>query len=209
MKAFFLITCILFALIVRSANVEWDFIHDSRFSSHDGETILERGFEDGLQVSLFFWTASATGSGKVTIYDATCNLATEITWLPVFEEGVAVDSSMFGDGKTSLYSSVYKESGGGTMDVDVGRLFYLAFQAYELLCISDPEHGDGISRGRDYYGWVALSAKDGDAVELLSSAINLSGGGIIVGAGAVPEPSGGALLALGMSLLALRRKREA
>ena len=42
---------------------------------------------------------------------------------------------------------------------------------------------------------------------IASSAIDLDGGPMIVGGGAIPEPSSGVLLLLGTIILALRRKR--
>ena len=54
-------------------------------------------------------------------------------------------------------------------------------------------------------GNAAFSAS-GDAPTVLSSAWDIDGGAMIVGAGAVPEPTSGLLLLLGISSLALRRK---
>ena len=55
------------------------------------------------------------------------------------------------------------------------------------------------------YGWVEISAS-GDAPTVLSSAWDIDGGAMIVGGGAVPEPTSGLLLLIGMAGLALRRK---
>lgn len=203
MKAKMLISMMLFSQIVNGAEVLWDFVSGAQFSSNNRQTILECDLGGGLQVSLFFSTTSS-GARSVNVSDVTCNLATAITWLPVLE-GAIVDSFKFGDGKVSLYSTEYS-GGTGEMDVAMGQPFYLAFQAYELIYDFDPEYGDEISVGQDYYGWVELSSKDGNTMELLASAINLSGNGIIAGAGAVPEPCSGLLVVLGFSLLCLRRR---
>ena len=55
------------------------------------------------------------------------------------------------------------------------------------------------------YGWVEVSVQN-YAPKVLSSAWDTDGGPMIVGAGAVPEPTSGLLLLLGLAGLALSRK---
>ena len=55
--------------------------------------------------------------------------------------------------------------------------------------------------------WMELTMDADYNLVIASSAIDLDGGPMIVGGGAIPEPSSGVLLLLGTIILALRRKR--
>jgi len=57
------------------------------------------------------------------------------------------------------------------------------------------------------YGWVELGMNGEDPV-VKSSAWDVDGGAMIVGGGAIPEPSAAMLLLLGVAGLALRRRRQ-
>ena len=83
--------------------------------------------------------------------------------------------------------------------IDPQESIYLAFSTIAY---------DDQSNPYPVYGWVEISAS-GDAPTVLSSAWDTDGGPMIVGAGAVPEPTSGLLLLLGIAGLALRRKSTA
>ena len=79
-----------------------------------------------------------------------------------------------------------------------GETIYIAFAGESLR-----EHGDIVP----YYGWLELLVKD-DELSLVSSALTYSPR-LIVGTGdfaAIPEPSAGMLLLLGLAALALLRR---
>lgn len=59
------------------------------------------------------------------------------------------------------------------------------------------------------YGWIELNLSDDGILAVGHSAWDLEGGAMLVGGGAVPEPSGGLLLAIGMLTLLLRRAAHA
>ena len=183
-----------------AANVRWNFV--DQYKCDDGEATLQAAV-NGVSVSLFF-TASAV-AGKVKLSNATCNLATRITWVSMAADDI-VDASAFGNGMASLFSTEYSGAS-GEMTVDKNESFYMAFQAYELVFDIDPATGQ-LKQGDAYYGWVEFYAKHDGNVELLGSAIDADGDGMIVGGGSVsiPEPSGGVLVLLGVAALALRRR---
>ena len=54
------------------------------------------------------------------------------------------------------------------------------------------------------YGWVQFHRDEGGAVSFVTSALDLTGGGVVVGA--IPEPSSALLLLAGRVMLALRRR---
>lgn len=105
--------------------------------------------------------------------------------------------------------------GSGTipMTISKGSSFYLGVQIEKLSSVwpadwngdwSDPR----IYSGEYCYGWVQLLVDETGTLSLLGSAMDLDGGAMVVGGGlAIPEPSGGVLLLLGMSVLALKRRR--
>ena len=77
--------------------------------------------------------------------------------------------------------------------------FYMAFKASEVL-LSGHEYVEG----RSWYGWVHVSVDEDMEMTLLGEGINLSGGGVTVGA--IPEPAAGLLVVVGAALLVLRRR---
>lgn len=197
--------------VLRAANVLWNF------TSGGGSIVYENGVSIAwssssqwswgwLNVSLDC-ESSAVGTSRVSFSNCSCDLATEITWTKMMAEDI-VDAVAFGEGKTSLFSNVYSDGATGSLTVRVDQPFYLAFQAYELIYtdVIDPATGSSLARGNAHYGWVKLNAESATSVSVLASAMNLGAEGMVVGGGAIPEPTAGLLALLGLSALALRRK---
>lgn len=104
---------------------------------------------------------------------------------------------------------------GETMLAEGLDYFYVAKQGmgnpqsdYDLIFEDEPKYlafaspTGGAQNPYMAYGWIEV---DSD-FNVLASAIELDGGDIVVGGGAIPEPTSTLLLLLGISGLALRRK---
>ena len=78
---------------------------------------------------------------------------------------------------------------------------------YLMFAMGDNDgHNNYISNPYCLYGWVHLNVDEQGRMNILSSVIGMEGQSMIVGA--IPEPSAGVLLLLGLAALALRRRRE-
>ena len=85
-------------------------------------------------------------------------------------------------------------------DVTIGETIYIAFAGLS----------GSVETPVPYYGWLELNVED-NGLSLVSSALTYSSG-LIVGTGdfsAIPEPSAGVLLLLGLAGLVLRRRPQA
>ena len=85
----------------------------------------------------------------------------------------------------------------GVMNEDV----YLIVAVEDLL-----DYNNGVVDPKFLYGWVHLYVTDLGRVTMLESAMGLDGQAMVVGEGAIPEPVAGSLLAMGLVLLALKRR---
>ena len=134
----------------------------------------------------FFFTQTTTGSGVIFTQEST-GWAAFSTHLSLMDAGDVVSAETMGE----------KSIMGREIEVDYGSIIYLGFETetYDPLTL---EKMNG-------YGWVSLGA-NGDAVVVVDGAYGLDGDAMIVGGYAVPEPSGGLLLILGVAVLALKRK---
>ena len=80
------------------------------------------------------------------------------------------------------------------LSIETGMSIYL-----EMICktYTNPDDID--------VGWIELACDEEGVLSIAHSAIDLDGDELIVGGGAVPEPSSGLLCLVGLLVLALRR----
>ena len=163
---------------------------------------LDSGRYFDLQLDMML----TTDSGGFTItsedYDDTATGVVN-NWLPA-KKGDMVDAS------TTRNQSVYfnhchldHESGWSNNPI-IGEL---DSDLYLMFAVGDNDgHNNYISNPYCLYGWVHLNVDEQGRMNILSSAIGMEGQSLIVGA--IPEPSAGVLLLLGLAALAFRRRRE-
>ena len=93
------------------------------------------------------------------------------------------------------------------IEQEAGVHKYLKFLIQDYDEVVDYVNGKIPDATTYYYGWAEYMVDVDGTFRLLNSAIDFDGGAMVVGGGAVPEPTGGLLLLVGVAALALRRGR--
>lgn len=90
--------------------------------------------------------------------------------------------------------------------LNVRGMNYLKFLVQDVNQYYDYLDGTRIESPDCYVGWVEYVVDNNGTITVMRSAVNLSGGPLIVGGGAIPEPTGGWLIAAGLALIGLCRR---
>lgn len=195
-----LLLAVTFAVLTfaaRAATVVWDSLDAWNASTCYLESDL--GYPRSLSLGL---AKNAIGHNTYSYQANKINLMFFGNWIQAYAGDIVSDRS-FANDTTDM---VYTEGSEGTLIVsfgasavaDVGDHLYLAFKCgYEN---SEMEVSDPV------YGWVSFAVGRDGSLEYSHSAWDLDGGAMIVGSGAIPEPSSGLLLLMGFAVLSLKRK---
>ena len=192
---------VLCAGFVHSASVVWNQAGVSKETVWGGGPYYCVGGESYSQdrsMNLLFVIEGGTGGWIASEFCAgTCTIRTRM-----MSAGDVVDlDSMFGPDKEYFYvGSVepYDFSSDYAINPIIYDKVFLGFAAeawsdtYEVYTV---------------YGWIELNVAGEPSV--ISSAWDMDGGGMIVGGGAIPEPSSGLMVLFGLAVLGLRRKHDA
>ena len=154
------------------------------------------GYESGVQI-YNWWVVAGGGNICVNVFmdvqptDAMANF----TFLSKSSTDRFLKVSTGGtiDASTMAGADMINE----TMYVD---LYNTVFIGYETVAYDD------VYTPYNVYGWVEFGFDNQDGLIVVNGAMDVDGGGMIAGGGAIPEPSSAWLLILGIAGLALRRK---
>lgn len=196
---------------VMGATVVWDCFGLVDVSDFTGKDTCLIGY-DGLDGSFYaelLLTVEGSGSSKTLIGTAGVT-GFSGKWMEV-SSGTILDSVSFGNCDKPLVETKLTISSGTPSQMDVPRHIFLAVQVEKLTGVGIDFADPRMYSGEYIYGWASLYVDESGVPTLLSSAIDLDGGPMIVGGGAwtggIPEPSGGMLFLLGVAALGLRRRR--
>ena len=179
------------AAFVQAASVYWSFGNINGYGA-DGSGWGADGLTGNVNVQLIIGTSLSGGVIGDTIYDATTAVTFDSGY--AFPDGLDI-AAMASD--TSYYSQVIITSGESTLKSGI----------YEI--VADSINGDMTTPNWGFAGEEAslFTAGDGTLSGLDTFDATYGTFGASGWTGAVPEPTSGLLLLLGVAGLALRRKR--
>ena len=186
MKKIILFVFALFDLILSAATVEWDVFEARVYDDVGGLSIYYYGGNMTPELGL-------VRNGDDFIADETlinCGFSAAIWAIGTFGDVITEDYVR----DCTLVADVWFSDPG---KITLSDFEFLDGDEYYLVLVG---HGyDG-----EYSAWVNIEVEDGEIL-ILNSA--LSTGALYVGGGAIPEPSSGLLIAIGLIAIALRRSK--
>lgn len=192
-----------------SANVEWSSMQTEKWSLWTATDVWEVSFSgDRSKLYSYFELNILSEANGFTLC---ANPVLSGPWVGMrvskSELGFCVDAQSMPDAGEYFYATY---AGGADMsmtsDYDV---FMKTGEACYFAIVVDKDINmlpDGSFTASQVYGWVELSVDPDGNLIYHGSAVDLDGGAMYVGGGAVPEPTGGLLLVAGLAALCLRRR---
>ena len=178
--------------VATGASVAWNLFSCDKFSENEysvywyGEGVNSKGEtwmatpEVVVDVSFNRRQATLTGvNGNVGGNDS--------VWLHVIVDEV-VSLETFSSASAVFFEAGSRFAGDYSVVIGMGETKYFAVKSYGAV------------------GWVEL-LNDGDEIKIASSMLDFDGGPVVIGGGAIPEPSTAMLLLIGCAGLSLRRRR--
>lgn len=197
MKHFVLIMLLVCSIASFASSVEWNaYILDSVMGY---PTVGYAGTQTYADSSISF-SVSLSGREMTLLESGWTSLNSFTAWSLAYS-GEVISDSLVND----LSRLFFNGDGHGVYNpivVDVvDDAFYLAFKAQTF------KNPDLYEKGVAAFGWVEIGVSYGD-LYVKSSAIALDGSQMLVGGGAIPEPTSGLLFLFGLAALALKRSRS-
>lgn len=209
-KSLFHLLCAFFmTLELQSASIEWNTMRTYSWTIWGGDETWELSFDQHSELdSLCEFKLSPSGNGL--LWRLVADAALSGCWTGMRVECMDVGSLVSKDtiGRDGFF---YETHAGGERlemrsDYDIyaseGEPIYLGIVVDSEVCMLE----DGSFYSSPVYGWAGLMVADGE-VHVLGSAFDLDGGAMLVGGGAIPEPSSAMLLLIGLAGLCLKRRR--
>lgn len=206
---------ILFALMASSscvfaANILWGqvFVKDGDVQSlciekTDTQPYLFTGYTVGVSIDQGIATLTANPNGRLLIPGGGWLEALVGDWVDA--ETMLNQASYFENGHIDGLSQGQTEH---SIAVGVNTENYLKFVIHDSEQEFAYYDGSRTEIPDCYYGWARYTVDENGKIYILESALDLDGGAIRVGGGAVPEPSSGLLFFLGMTCFLLKRRLE-
>ena len=177
------------ARVFEDSYFDWRGVRMYYYGDIQPEISLIYNFSDGMLSSIKFGGVVNVGVNAVIWIDAEReDLLSDDYFRSHFASGDRVYSDNYYTDEWTMTDY--------TREVSEGETLYIAFEGLGLT-------------DKSYYGWLELLVED-DGLSLVTSALTYSQG-LIVGTGdfaAIPEPSAGILLLLGLAGLTLRRRTK-
>ena len=212
-KGFLVILLFVYPIVVSAQSVAWNCMCLSFAYSTPTLTSYNLGVEDSLLNSSGFEAymildVSCADTGlnfRIETRDLENTLSGFIgNWLVADAGDVASEATTRHQGNYLNHAKIDGETGYTTYNLDgtAPQDYYLIFCVENL-----DDYNSHAPDPRYAYGWAHLAVNDDASLTLLGSAMSLDGTSLVVGA--IPEPSAGVLLILGLVGLALRRPQPA
>lgn len=195
-----LITTLFFSGLIHiayPANVVWDGVELSYAGTYDGVSYYSFvypyvSFSGAMEGSVLTLWADANDYMEISSMWCLAEKGNEASVENISNMGAYFYAADFAEGeKMGGIKADYP------LSIETGTSIYL-----EMICktYTNPDDID--------VGWIELACDEEGVLSIAHSAIDLDGDELIVGGGAVPEPSSGLLCLVGLLVLALRRPRE-
>ena len=197
MKRVVVLFVVLFTMTTMAATVEWGAFH--LIGNSPGAIVLGYG-GTAVCANTSVGMMTAKSGNALKIVESDTYLASFSAWT-VAIAGEIVNADMLRDVGRLFYRCDDIQAN-NPFDVNyMADSFYFAFETLVW------DNQDFCGQGQVEYGWVQLEVTNG-ALAVVDSAMGLTGLAMIVGGGAIPEPTSALLLAVGCAFLSLRRKRR-
>ena len=206
-KSIFYVLFFAFPSAALAQSVEWNCLHLDPPSVTGGqwsELIVEESFyySCGFNPALRLNISSAGYDFTIETYDFENTLSSFIgNWLVADAGDMSSEATTRHQGNYLNHAKIDHESGYSTYNLEgtAPTDYYLIFVVENV-----DDYNDKIADPRYAYGWAHIAVNGDMSLSLLESAMSLDGSPLVVGA--IPEPSAGVLLLLGLAALSLRRR---
>lgn len=136
-------------------------------------------------------------------------------WIAAYVGDLVAESTMFNQREYFIDELAGSAKiGKQSVIAETGKPSYLKFAIQDSL--EEDAYWEAVRNGQmpgkvptTCYGWIEYIVDNTGAFFLVRSALDVDGDAIVVGEGSIPEPTEGCLLALGLAVFMLRRRRLA